>query len=364
MYSLFPAFPAPHAIRRPASIRYHRLYDTVAETGSPHFLHGVSITPWQSRLCACFAYNDRDENSITEQLLIRWSDDDGHTWTPAQSILPSAPWANSHSVFLPQEDLLWCFGPRFLGLGQPPITSKGHQSIHFVDLQMEAWTFDGCTWHSVGIVASDFWPLSAPTPLSNGSWMIAGCNGQWSAALALSHGSDLSHWDVISPDTQGEIFTEASAWANGSDVLMVMRNQSVLTDGKFHAAAALSHDHGRTFSPCFLTDLPMATTKPFCGRLSDGRPYLVFNESIPDSPYSRARLLLAIGAEHPFSLSHVYLVDEGLPAARGDRLALSYPYACQIGQRLYITYSYESAPGTGFNHNDAMLAVVDLSCLS
>ena len=44
-------------------------------------------------------------------------------------------------------------------------------------------------------------------------------------------------------------------------------------------------------------------------------------------------------------------------------MRLSYPYAKQIGSNLYVAYSYESAPGTGHNHNDAMLAIIDVNSL-
>ena len=106
----------------------------------------------------------------------------------------------------------------------------------------------------------------------------------------------------------------------------------------------------------------MATTKPFCGRLTDGRPLLVFNESVEGMPHDRSRLLLGVGDAGTFCLNRVYALDEGASSA-GGRLWLSYPYARQIEDRLYIVYSCESAPKQGANNNDAMLAIIDVSCL-
>ena len=107
----------------------------------------------------------------------------------------------------------------------------------------------------------------------------------------------------------------------------------------------------------------MATTKPFCGCLADGRPYLIFNESVEGKPKGRSRLLLGIGEKGTFSISRMFVVDEGYRSQNGNRLGLSYPYAKQIGDSLYVAYSYESAPGTGYNHNDAMLAIIDVRSL-
>ena len=71
--------------------------------------------------------------------------------------------------------------------------------------------------------------------------------------------------------------------------------------------------------------------------------------------------LLGVGDETgSFSLDRLFLLDEGAVTPEERRLRLSYPYARQLGDRLYICYSYESAPGTGGNHNDAMLTVVNL----
>lgn len=364
MYELIKNPEAILAAKRPANIEYHCVFDTVKETGAHHFLHGVAVEQWGGQLAVCFAFNDNLENSITEQLVIRWSGDGGNTWTNPQVIAHSDSYANSHSVFLPQDDALWCFGPRFLGLGERPRTKKEHLGIQFKNLQTEAWKFDGQSWQATGLVGSDFWPLGAPVKMDNGSWIMSGCDTNWMAAIAISRGDDLTHWDVVKPDTDGDVFTEAGAWVSANKVFLVMRNGTAMTDGKYHAAVALSEDFGKTFSPCTLSNLPMSTTKPFCGHLNDGRPFLVFNQSVAGSPHDRSRLLLGVGEKGTFQIDRVYLIDEGQPTDSDRRLMLSYPYAKQFGDKLYIAYSYESAPGKNANNNDAMLAVVRLDSLT
>lgn len=364
MYELIKDPSVLTFIRRPANIEYHRIFDTIKETGAPHFLHGVAIEQWQGKLAACFALNMALENSVTEQLMITWSEDGGRSWSKPESITEPAPYANSHSVFLPLENELWCFGPRFRGLGEPPKTKKGYPGIHFVDLQTEAWKLTDTGWQPMGIVADGFWPLSAPVKLDNGNWMLAGCSTMWMGAVAISRGDDLTRWDVILPDTDGEVFTEAGAWTDGNKVFLVLRNGTARVGDQYHAAVAQSEDFGRTFAPCEVSNLPMCTTKPFCGRLSDGRPFLVFNQSIDGAPHDRSRLLLGVGEKGSFRIDRVYLIDEGQPIPAGRRLMLSYPYAREFGGKLYITYSNESAPNVGPNNNDAMLAIVDIDSLS
>lgn len=359
MFELLEKGVGASALTRPQNIEYHRVFETAKETGATHFLHGVAVTQHQGRLGVCFAFNDSLENSITEQLLMRWSEDQSRSWSKVEPIAHPRNYANSHSVFLNHGEELWCFGPRFLGLGEGIVTKKGHRSLHFRNLQMEAWRYADGEWRAMGIVAEDFWPLGMPTRMDDGNWIIAGCDHAWLGALAISHGEDFLHWDVVKPDTDGEVLTEAGAWVIGNRVLAVMRNETILTEGRYHAVVALSEDYGRSFGPCKVSNLPMATTKPFCGVLDDGRPYLVFNESVAGAPRDRGRLLLGVGKKGGFSLCKLYIVDEGsLLESQNRRLALSYPYARQIGEKLYLGYSYESQPGNGRNNNDAMLAVV------
>ena len=70
MFELLKQGVPYQAEKRPAHIEYHRIFDTIAETGGHHFLHGVAIDEWRGRLYACFAFNENAENSITERLMV------------------------------------------------------------------------------------------------------------------------------------------------------------------------------------------------------------------------------------------------------------------------------------------------------
>lgn len=348
-------------LKRPDDVAYYRVFDTIRERGCGHFLHGVAVEEFEGRLAVCFAFNEGDENSVTERLMVCWSPDGGHSWTRPERIGVPASHADSHSVFLVRGGELWCFGPRFYGLGAPPLTAKGRQAIHFRDLRMQAWRYAQGEWQEMGVVGGDFWPLGRPELMEDGNYLIPGCDEYWMGAVAVSQGQDLTRWEIVKLDTGGEVFTEAGAWIQGRKVLAVLRNQSVPTQGRYHAAVALSEDFGRSFSQCQLSNLPMATTKPFCGRLSDGRPYLVFNQSVEGAPHDRSRMILGVGEPGEMAIRRAWLLDEGAEY-QGRRLGLSYPYARQAGGTLYVAYSYESEPGKG-NHNDAMLAALDVSAI-
>lgn len=340
-------------------IEHSVVFDTVRETGDTHFVHGASATFWKGSLYLSFAFNEHSENSISEQLLFMRSDDLGASWTRPARFSAEDGHAHSHGVLWPDSDGLLCFAPVFDGLGERPVNAKGHKSICFQNLKTELLRFDGEKWTGIGIVAKDFWPLGQPVPAGE-NLILSGCDGKWYAAAARSLNGDHTAFQVTKPGTDGEIFTEAAAWALGDEICLVMRNETKRVNGLFNAAVALSRDGGLRFEECVLSDLPLCTTKPFCGRLRDGRPYLIFNEALPDAPRDRGRLLLGVGNDPKrFTVDRTYLIDEGRMTEKGRRLALAYPYACEKDGRLYIFYSCESAPSRGANNNDIALTVVE-----
>ena len=322
---------------RPANTEYHCVFDTVRQTGAPHFVHGAAVRAKDGEICVSFAFNENAENSLSERLLFTRSRDGGATWTAPSDIARSDGWAHSHGVFLQRDGRLWCFAPAFRGLGDRPVNAKGHRSIAFTDLHMEAYVLSDGGWQNRPCSCPGFWPLNAPLRLCDGSLLISGCSENWYAAAAVSRGDDLSAWRVIRPDTHDEIFTEAAAWAQGDQIMLLMRNETLKEDGLLPAAVSLSSDGGKSFGACVLSDLPMAASKPFCGRLKDGRPYLLFNAPRADAPRDRSLLLLGVGdGKAPFSIDRLYMVDEGARTKDGRRFALAYPSACESLYRLLL----------------------------
>lgn len=353
--------PDLECLQKPAGLRCVTLMDTVKETGDYRFLHGVSLARRGRMLYAAFGYNEGAENSVTETLRVKRSEDGGETWLPMEIISHGVDgFALSHGAFWQREDALCLLAPTFLGLGRPLYTDKWDKLIRFNGLGMVCFRLNEAdnTWSQEPGVVPDFWPLGPAEPTADGGWVIPGCDGTWLGAVArLRPGA--SNWRVHHLDTDGYAWTEANLITCGEKVLALMRNQSKPADGKLYAAAALSHDCGETFDKAELTDLPMNASKPCAGRLKDGRPFAVFNY-IQRNPLERSRLVLALGMAESMTFDRFFLLDEDM-----EERWLCYPYALEDQGRLLIAYSRQSrgAQKNGeprLNHNDACLAIVPL----
>lgn len=375
-------------------VAYRAIHRPYEDLGYSRWLLGVAIEEYEGEYYACWGVNDGEENTITEYVEYSTSADKGCTWSKPMRATPPSDRARSHSVYCVHQGKLWMFTPSFDGTDRWPrknVVYEGTKLVHskewterdwalahaemtpdhmssltgrpswneFLNISMEAWVLENKTWRCQGRVADRFWPLSAPIRMDNGNWIQAGCDIDWLSGIAISHGDDFTKWDVFHPDTGGEQFNETSLWVHGPHILAVMRNVSLLSrDGTFHAACTQSHDYGRTWSKCELTNFPMSPNKPFCGILSDGRPYLLFSVDMGNS-FWRGRLLLALGSgkeESFFTMDKVYFLD----VAR----MLKYPYAIERDGMLYIAYATQSnGPDTKHNQNDARLLTLPIANL-
>ena len=94
----------------------------------------------------------------------------------------------------------------------------------------------------------------------------------------------------------------------------------------------------------------MIDSKPYAGRLSNGRGYLIC--SCAEDIQCRSPLTIALTEKGADTFSCIYKIAEGN--------ALSYPYAVETDGKLYIVYS----SGSGINRNNAMLAIIDMEDLA
>ena len=99
-----------------------------------------------------------------------------------------------------------------------------------------------------------------------------------------------------------------------------------------------------------MTDLPMIDSKPYAGKLSDGRSYLIC--SCAEDISGRNPLTIALTKPGGDKFSEIYRIDEGG--------VLSYPYAIENAGKLYVVYSSSVILN---NQNDAKLAVINLDAL-
>ena len=99
------------------------------------------------------------------------------------------------------------------------------------------------------------------------------------------------------------------------------------------------------------TDIFASPSKPFAGVLQDGRPYLIFDQTM-EYNNARRRLMLLVGDKGGLTFNKEYMLDYRLGA-------LSYPFATERDGKLYIVYSSSIGDRVDGNKNNLKIAVVD-----
>jgi hypothetical protein len=328
------------------------------------FLHGVALAWHKDKLYASFGHNQGGENTDTEEARVRVSADDGKTWGSITTIDPGdEPGVGvSHGVFLSHNGQLWTFHGAYSGTME-----KVHTRAYVLN------ETDG-TWERKGtVIEGGFWPLQEPLKMADGNWIMSGISaGKGNpAAVAVSHGDDLTKWDlVVIPKPKSlTMWGESSIMLDGRRVVNVAR-----CDGKHPVAlVAVSEDCGRTWSESRPSNLPMAASKPYTGTLSTGQRYLICSTTA-DGGNRRAPLTIAVSRPGEQTFSRVFVIRHALfPEGPGEShkgAALSYPYAIERDGKLYVGYS-NSGGGIGrkgvgrelWNNNSAELAIIPIEQL-
>lgn len=315
------------------------------------FLHGVALAKFKNRMYCAWAHNKVRENSDDEELNYAVSEDGGYTWSDfvKGNCSPEAGTAVSHGAFLIHEERLYLFAPLFSKMLYPP---DGRFRMAAYVLNEESGRFE-----YVGIVLDEpFWPMCEPVRMKNGSYIMSGMyvadsfrSSDNRAAAAISHGADIFHWDMVKIEKAKDVqvWGECSLIPDGDVFRMYCRESS----GKRCALYSESHDCGRSWSVMGSSNLPMIDSKPYAGKLSNGCGYLIC--SCAKDIAARNPLTIALAKKGEDKFSKIYKI------ADLNGYALSYPYAIEIDQKLYVAYS----SGLMQNRNSAMLAIIDLADL-
>ncbi len=327
------------------------------------FLHGVALCFHKGRLYASFGHNQGGENTDTEEARFCVSDDDGRTWGAVRTIdAGEGPVGVSHGAFLSHKGRLWAFQGAYTGIMQGV-----HTRAYLLDEQSQQWLPKGT------VIEAGFWPMQEPQKMDDGNWIMAGLQvgGQNPAAVAISRGEDFTRWDVVSippgPSVK-KMWGESAILVQGCEVTSISRYGE-----RAQALVARSLDYGRTWEPMQPSNLPMTTSKPSAGILSNGQRYLVCTTTA-DSGQRRAPLTLAVSRPGEKEFSKVFVIRhavmEGTEVESHPKAALSYPYAVERGGSLYVGYSNTGGNvgrvGTGrelWNNNSAELAVIPIRSL-
>jgi hypothetical protein len=361
-----PAVPLPKAADLPrlAGVEFYVIKPYEFDKDGYRFLHGVALAWHKGRLYASFGHNKGGENTDTEEARFTTSDDGGKTWSPVATIdAGDEPGVGvSHGVFLPLRGRLWAFQGAYTGTMQ-----NVHTRCYSLDDMSGTWQHKGT------VIEGGFWPLGEPRRMEDGNWIIAGISvGHGNpAAVAISHGDDLTKWDlVVIPRAKGlgSMWGESAVIVEGKQITNIARygDQAL-------ALVATSDDSGRTWTRSEPSNLPMATSKPCAGTLSSGQRFLICSTSA-DGGKRRSPLTIAVSRPGETKFSRVFVIrDAEFPGGPGEshRSAnLAYPCAIEHDGKLYVGYSNNGGnvgcKGSGrelWNNNSAELAVIPIERL-
>ncbi len=325
------------------------------EKDGGNWLLGVGLAWHKGKLYASYGFNTGSENTATEQAHVRASRDGGKTW--GEVVVVDAGQDNlgvSHGVFLSHQDQLWAFHGAFYDRFQ-----RTHTRAYVLD---EA----SGNWQPQGVVVGDgFWPMQEPLKMNDGNWIMAGARVPFGyqgmegclPAVAVSHGDDLTRWDlVVIPTRPGvrRVWGESTVIVDGPKILNISR-----WGRRARALAAVSDDFGRTWTLSGPSNLPMATSKPYAGRLSTGQNYLVCTTTA-DSGGRRSPLTIAVSRPGEEAFSRVFVIRHAVfpdgPGPSNPQAALCYPYAVEHAGKLYVGYAVK-------NYQTAEMAVIPVDRL-
>jgi Neuraminidase (sialidase) len=312
------------------------------------FLHGVALAKFKGRMYCAWAHNKVQENSDNEKVNYAVSDDNGKTWSKCinGNMNPKDGVAVSHGVFLIHEEKLYFFAPQY----------KGQLGAEM--MKMSVYVFDEANdkFRYINVAMDErFWPMCEPVLMENGNYIMPGIyvasdyrSADNAAAVAISHGSDILHWDMVKIQRTEDVrvWGECCVVVNGSHIKMYCREHS----RKLKALYSESFDFGNTWSEMALSDLPMIDSKPYAGTLSTGQHYLIC--SCAEDISERNPLTIALTEKGEDKFSKIYSIDSGK--------LLSYPYAIESDKKLYVAYSSTTE---GYNRNSAELAIIDIEDL-
>ena len=188
------------------------------------------------------------------------------------------------------------------------------------------------------------------------------------AAVAISHGDDLTKWDLVVIPRDGELkmWGESTVFLDGKNVVNIARYGE-----QAKALVAYSTDYGRTWTKSTPSNLAMATSKPYAGTLSTGENYLICTTTA-NSGKRRAPLTIALTRPGETTFTKVLIIRNSLfPEGPGEshrNAGLAYPYAIEHQGKLDGGYS-NSGGGVGrvgegrqrWNNNSGELAIIPIS---
>ncbi len=302
---------------------------------------GVGLAWHKGKLYASYGFNQGSENTPTEEAHVRVSNDGGKTWgAPVVMDHGEGNLGVSHGVFLSHAGRLWAFMGAFYDRFQ-----RTHTRGYTLHESTGAWQPQGV------VIDSGFWPMQEPQKMEDGNWIMAGARVSHGyddvvgnlPAVAISQGDDFTRWDLVvipAAPGLGKIWGESTVIVEGKRITNISRYGA-----KALALVSSSEDFGRTWTSSTPSNLPMATSKPYAGRLSTGQRFLICTTT-GDSGGRRSPLTIAVSKPGEALFSKVFVIRRSVfpegPGVSDPRADFSYPYAVEHQGKLYVGYTHKS----------------------
>lgn len=326
-----------------AGAEFHVIKNRQPDADGARWTLGVGIAWHKGKLYASYGYNKGKENTATEEAHVKVSKDGGKSWVgPIIMDSGEGDLGVSHGVFLSHQGKLWAFMGAFYAHDQ--LYHRVHTRAYTLNETSGQWEPHGA------VLEGGFWPMQEPQKMPDGNWIMSGFRiaAQYGQpgnlpAVAISRGDDFTKWDLVvipAAPRLGNLWGESTVIVEDERLLCIARYGK-----KAIALISTSEDHGRTWSAAAISNLPMATSKPYAGILSTGQRYLVCTTTA-DTGGRRSPLTIALSRPGESVFSKVFLVrtsvtdkTPGVSAANAD---FSYPYAVEHEGKLYIGYTHKS----------------------
>lgn len=334
-YPFEGSYPAADQMPEPAGMVKRITHDGRAD-GLP-FLHDVTLAAHEGVIYEAW-YNSTSAEICGSSLIRgRYSKDGGETWSAPFRVVGEAGQSEEH--FVPAD--LFVHEGRLYAL----ITTMTGKNMT-MDLQLYGQRADPMApWERIGKVAEGFICNAPPQRMANGCYIV----GAWMPkkeqdpafpVVLISNGGQIeSPWrcvflfDPLHPNAPRIRCAEISVIARGKSVTAYVRND----EGPSFVFE--SGDFGETWSAPMENTMPIGNSKIFAGVLSDGRPYLLYNEE--RGYFVRTLLVLAIADQRTGRFRRVYKLLEGDDPQIGRGHKWFYPCACEQDGFLYVALTLQ-----------------------
>jgi len=339
-------------VRRPVQAQMSVLYRPEADDWS--YSHHASICCFKGRLYAMWSNGEVNEDDFGQRVLYCMSDD-GSAWTEPKPLFESMPGtsvltAAGFHVFgdrIAAYAGYYAYSEQMIGEdGRRKIGDMAHERTTLYRIESE----DGENWTEPVDLRVPVVPNHGPQPIRGGRLMISG-------NIVFPYTDDPSGatgWTLTGtpPFPYEPLFDDSEAiWlrAKKYEIEWACEGSFFQTDdGVIHMLqrslkrkllVTESRDDGKTWSESEWTDFTDCGSKFHCGRLPDGRFYVV---SSPDAASPRCPLVISISRDGE-DFDREWIVDDEVRKLRTPGLhkggIYGYPHTMICGDSLYIICS-------------------------